>query len=409
MEKAAFRLAVNFLSATAISLISTATGADGEIELSGKIGMEQRFFFQEGDQPQQLQHSQSSVAFVPELYWSANGGRDSFTFTAFYRIDNQDEERSHGDIRELSYIRAGDDWEFRAGIRKVFWGVAEFQHLVDVINQTDNVEDFDGEDKLGQLMLNLSVVNDWGIVDVFLLPGFRPRQFNGEEGRLRGPILIDNDDIDYQSSEGKQHVDLALRWSHSIGDFDIGSYWFHGTNREPLLILFQENDAAYLRQYYQQMNQFGFDLQATLGSWLWKFESIYRHTDDFNYWATQAGFEYTFIGVLNSNADLGLLMEHGWDARGKGDEAMPGSSFQNDLFWGARIAFNDTQSSEILFGLGSDLEHYASSFVFEASRRLGESFKLDLDIRLIKSSEQLDPLYQFKNDDHLQLTIEWYF
>ena len=78
----------------------------------------------------------------------------------------------------------------RVGIRKEFWGVTEFQHLVDVINQTDGVEDFDGEDKLGQQMVNLSLVNDWGIVDLFLLPGFRERTYAGEEGRLRGPLVV---------------------------------------------------------------------------------------------------------------------------------------------------------------------------------------------------------------------------
>ena len=64
---------------------------------------------------------------------------------------------AHGDIRELAYVHASDDWELRLGIRKEFWGVTEFQHLVDVINQTDGVEDFDGEDKLGQQMVNLII------------------------------------------------------------------------------------------------------------------------------------------------------------------------------------------------------------------------------------------------------------
>jgi glycosyltransferase involved in cell wall biosynthesis len=39
-----------------------------------------------------------------------------------------------------------------------------------VINQTDLVENSDGEDKLGQAMINLSVYQDWGAVDIFVLP-----------------------------------------------------------------------------------------------------------------------------------------------------------------------------------------------------------------------------------------------
>ena len=28
-------------------------------------------------------------------------------------------------------------------------------------------------------------------------------------------------------------MDFALRYSHYIGDWDIGAHWFHGTGREP--------------------------------------------------------------------------------------------------------------------------------------------------------------------------------
>jgi len=390
-----------------------------EFEISGKLAIEERYFFSAPQFANQLDNSQVSILAEPELYWSWNGGNDSVTFKPFYRLDSQDDERTHGDIRELSYIHAADDWEIRAGIRKEFWGVTEFQHLVDVINQTDGVEDIDGEEKLGQLMLNLSLVQDWGIVDLYLLPGFRERTFAGENGRLRAPLVVDTNDVNYESSAKDQHLDLALRWSHSIGDFDIGSYWFHGTNRDPLLMpekvtpslvtSGQENARLVLKQYYNQMDQLGLDVQATIGEWLYKFETIYRNTNDGNFWATQAGFEYSFIGVFDSNMDLGWLMEYSWDSRGEGDLLNPSSSFQNDLFFGSRIAFNDMQSSEVLIGIGTDLDHSASSFLMEANRRLGDSFKVSIDIRLFQSSDIIEQSYAIRNDDHIQLSLEWYY
>jgi len=131
-----------------------------EFEYSGEIGIEERYFFEQGQHAEQLEHSQTSFYFEPELYWAWNKGSDSFTFKPFLRVDSQDNERTRGDIRELSYIHARDDWELRVGLRKEFWGVAEFQHLVDVFNQTDGTGDSDAEDKLGQQMLNLSLVKD---------------------------------------------------------------------------------------------------------------------------------------------------------------------------------------------------------------------------------------------------------
>jgi hypothetical protein len=387
---------------------------DVEFEVLGNLAVEQRYFFKEASYAEQLSHNQSSIAIETELYWQWNDGNDSVVFTPFYRVDGQDKNRTHGDIRELAYVHANDDWELRLGIRKEFWGVTEFQHLVDVINQTDGIEDFDGEDKLGQQMVNLSLVNNWGIVDVFLLPGFRERTYAGGEGRLRGALVVDEDNVSYESSAGQQHLDFAIRWADSLGDFDIGAYWFHGTNRDPYLKRTLQEAASNLvqytlRQHYAQMDQLGVDLQANLEGWLWKFEGIYRDTTLDDFWATQAGFEYSFTGVYGTNYDLGFLMEHSWDSRGEVDLGTSGSLLQNDLFLGARLAFNDMQSSELLMGVGSDLDHNAFSFLVEASRRFSENFMLSFDLRLLQSNEESDLLYSLSNDDHVQLSLAWYF
>jgi hypothetical protein len=396
---------------TSVLLTQSLFASEVEFEASGNITLEQRYFLKDALYSEQLNRSQLSLSIVPELYWQWNDGSDSVIFMPFYRVDNQDDQRTHADIRELAYIHASENWELRVGIRKEFWGVTEFQHLVDVINQTDGVDDFDGEDKLGQQMINLSLVHDWGIVDVLLLPGFRERTYAGEEGRLRGPLVVDEDNVSYESSAGQQHLDFALRWAHSVGDFDLGAYWFHGTNREAYLMPTTQNalQQLTLQQHYSQMDQLGVDVQATLGDWLWKFESIYRSTSLENFWATQTGFEYSFIGILESNLDLGLLMEHSWDSRGEVDLGVQGSLMQNDLFLGARLAFNDMQSSEFLMGIGSDLDHNAFSFIIEASRRFGDNFIVNLDVRLLQSNDENDLLYSLNNDDHAQLSLSWYF
>jgi hypothetical protein len=133
-------------------------------EFSGYISAEGRFFFQDPLFPEQKKNN-ASVAIQPEYYRKWDNG-SSFLFVPFARLDSVDSERSHFDIRELNYLWLDDAWELRIGIGKVFWGVTEFVHLVDIINQTDLVEDIDGEDKLGQPMVSLSFPRDWGTVDL---------------------------------------------------------------------------------------------------------------------------------------------------------------------------------------------------------------------------------------------------
>ncbi len=119
---------------------------------SGYVSGQYRGFFEDPADPRQ-HNNYLSAAAEPEFYHDWQGGDQSFNTILFYRVDQYDDNRTHGDIRELSWTGVFDAFEVTAGISKVFWGVAETQHLVDIINQTDLVESVDGEDKLGQPMV----------------------------------------------------------------------------------------------------------------------------------------------------------------------------------------------------------------------------------------------------------------
>ena len=123
-------------------------------EISGYAEGELRLFPNEALYPGQNEQS-ASFAFQPEYYHEFKSG-SSFTFVPFVRVDSGDQERTHFDIREFTFLWLEEDFELRVGVRKVFWGTTEVLHLVDIINQTDLVENTDTEDKLDQPMANLS-------------------------------------------------------------------------------------------------------------------------------------------------------------------------------------------------------------------------------------------------------------
>ncbi len=380
--------------------------AETNFEFSGKVAAELRVFSNDALYTGQYGTTNSALAIEPELYWDWNDGNDSLLFKPYLRLDQHDRERTHGDIRELLWTHASDDWEVKAGLGKVFWGVTEFQHLADIINQSDGVEDVDGEDKLGQPMLTLSLVKDWGIVDLLVLPGFRERTFPGQDGRLRSALVVDTDQATYESVAEQLHTDFAARWSHTLGNYDIGLYWFHGTSRDPILSVGTDSSGnSVLTPHYEQIDQAGLDWQATLDDWLLKLEVIWRDGNSDAYWAAQGGFEYTFTGIRDSSADLGVLLEYGWDERGTAGSGIN----QSDLFLGARLALNDAASSELLAGISYDLDHHSKSLFVEASRRIGENWKMSLDARLFSSKEPTQAIYSLRQDDHAQLTLEYYF
>lgn len=402
------KYAINLACLTLAFLVSYSAHAD----LSGRVGVESRYFISEaavsdeisGSSDTQNSQFQNGVFVEPEWYWESESGDDSFTFEVFARYDDLDDERTHMDIREALWIHVGSDWEFRAGLGKVFWGVTESNHLVDVINQTDLVESPDGEQKLGQPLLQYTAIKDWGVIDAFILPGFRERTFAGEDGRLRGDWVVDSSDPMYESEQEEKHIDVALRYFHSISIFDLGLSMFNGTNRDPKFRLIGEGDDARLVPYYDQMQQFGLDVQATVGDWLLKLEAIQREDSIDNYLASVAGFEYTFVNMFQSGLDFGALMEYNYDAR----DASP-SPLDNDVFVGGRLTFNDQQSTDLLIGFSHDLDTNGQLVFAEGSRRLGENWKLTLDARGFSSNNETDPLYQLRNEDYASMSLEFYY
>jgi hypothetical protein len=395
-----------FLFITLLSTLLICPSIEGvsAIELSGYVELEGRLFFNDALYQNQKRDS-ASIAFQPELYHEWSDG-SSFTFTPFARFDSADPERTHQDIRELNFLWLHDGWELRAGIGKVFWGVTEFLHLVDIINQTDLVEDIDTEDKLGQPMLNLSVFGDAGTLDLFVLPYFRDRTFPGRNGRFRTPIPVDTKNDVYESGAEEYHIDLAVRYSHTIGDWDFGIYYFDGTGREPVLQLKTDSSGKLsIIPFYEQIRQTGLDVQAVKGNWLLKLEAIYRDGFEENFFASVGGFEYTFINIAASGIDLGLIGEWAYDERGQEFQ----SAFNNDLMLGTRLAFNDPASTEVLIGYIEDLDRDGSVLTVESSRRLGNNWKINLDAFFVFDAARGDAFYVIREDHVVELDIQYYF
>ncbi len=395
-----------YISAVLITVVLCIYGVSEvqSFELSGYVASEGRYFFNDPLFEQQKRNS-GSIAVQAELYHEWESG-SSFIFTPFARFDSADSERTHFDVRELNYLWVHDDLELRIGVGKVFWGVMEFVHLVDIINQTDLVEDFDGEDKLGQPMVQFELLGDGGTLQLFVLPYFRERTFPGENGRFRSQVVVDTDEADYENSAEERHIDLAIRYEQTMGDWDFGIYHFNGTGREPTLVL--KSDSAgnpFIAPLYEQIDQTGLDIQAVKGSWLLKLESLYRSGQGDAYFASVAGFEYSFVNIAASGIDLGVIGEWAYDERG--EESTTG--FDNDLMIGARLAFNDVDSTEALAGLMADLDSEGSIFSLESSRRIGDRWKVSVDAFFVLDSSDEDVIYSIRDDDSLQVELIYYF
>lgn len=372
-------------------------------EWGGDVGIEYRVFPQA---PLDTRQPGENLSLFGRLEYSYAAADYAFRAVPFFRLDQNDERRTHADLREFAASYPIPAGRCRLGVDKVFWGVTESVHLVDIVNQTDLVEDIDGEDKLGQPMATCELIGDAGALDLFALFGFRERRFAGIHGRPRSQPPVAVDGARYTTPRSARRADFALRWSRHAGPLDIGISYFDGTGREPRLVLSRDPDGPLrLIPEYNAIRQAGLDLQATVGPWLWKLEAIRRRGQGEPFVATAAGFEYTFTGVFGTTSDIGIIAEYLYDSRG----AAATTPFSGDLALGTRIALNDVESTELLLAIIRDRHTAASFWSLESSRRIRSHWRLGIEGRAFAADSPDDRLYALRRDDYAQMALTYYY
>ena len=445
------------LAATGVGLAALlCAGGAQALDFKPRLEAEGRWFYQTEEAP-----VLGSAAATLELFQDWDDGEQRVVAELFGRYDDNDDARTHGDVRELYYHAIGQDFEFRLGARRVFWGVTESRHLVDIINQTDFVEDIDAETKLGQPMMNLALIRDFGTIDLFLMPYQRARTFPGEEGYPRLPLPVHAHEARYESAQAQRHLDYALRYVNSFGPVDLGLAWFDGTAREPRLLPclrrgardpngdpfpgttdgpncdlgsaipdpgapqqivpilqalgFAPTDQAAAQSFfanlvlvphYDRLRQASVDAQAVVESLALKLEAASREQQDRSTWAGVAGFEYTFGDVWATGADIGLLAEYLYDER----EDLLATLFDDEIFVGGRLALNDVAGSQLLAGVIASRERFDNRlYGVEASRRLTDDWRLSLEARIFSAVPDDAPTAFFADQDFVTLTLERFF
>ena len=390
-----------FINVLFFCLITSNIYGTENVDTQLSVGIETRYFKNPSKWDRQSTDAfQTSVEGFFEVFYPLDSNH-SFTISPFFRKDGVDENRNLLDIREGYWLVESDPIEVLVGVNTVFWGVTESINIVDVINQTDN-GDFSGSQKLGQPLINLQFLQEYGTFSFYLLPYFRERSFSGNKGRFRGPTEIERDDSEFESADALHNLDIALRYSHYFADVDFGLSYFKGTSREPLIL---PNSVGELFPFYRQITQIGLDVQYTYVDLLFKAEVIVRDGFSETYTAAVSGFEYTLYQIFDSDADFSILFEYQHDGRSKNE---PQILTDQDIFAGYRITLNDMSDSSILAGTTYDTSRYNSTTFLEYETRLYENFSFQVSVTEFSGAQTSDPSYIFDSDDFIQIKLTSY-
>ncbi len=324
-------------------------------------------------------------------------GWSSSSVGVWLRVDPLNRDRIRIDARDISWYGAAGDLDLAVGFRRVFWGVLESAHLVDVVNQRDPDMRWPGHQTLSQPMVGATWSSGRSALEIYLLPWTRPRPFAGRRGRLWSNHPVDGSIYRYSESSLLRHLSWAARWSISAAAWDVGITYFGGTSRDPR---FEPSGPAHaphsLIPTYDRVHQFGGDVQYTGSSWLWKFEVITTDPASQRYLALGSGMEYAPVDYLS------LFLEVLWDSRG----TLATTSLEHDAFAGVRLLFQD---GSVVGGTSIDLESGNVIGSVQATRRFGGNLAAAIEIRWFAGRELREPRHALLEETSISLFLQRYF
>ena len=387
-----------------VLLVLAATNSEAN-DIRGKLGIDSQWFF---DSPALSAQNDSRWQFsgYANVDWAGDIGENgAFALNLFARAAPDADDRFFGDIREGVFKFSRGDTEFKAGVLSETWGVLEAWNPVDIVNQRDMVEDFQGEAKLGQPGLAITTRNDELILSAFALTYSRERRIAEGEDRLRtlpAPVRAEH------FEDGRSQPSFAARAQYRSGDLDVAVSQFWGHAREPLYNarINPLGELTGFESYYQRISQTGLETQYVIGDSVIKSELIYQSGGADSFIGGGAGFESTFNRIGNSFASLTTYVEFYRD--GRADNA-PLTPFQDEVFVGVRYNLNDTSDTLFEARCTHDLEWHSNLVDLRAQSRIDGIGVIAAQLILPLNVNRDPALRGFENDKYLKLGLAWYY
>lgn len=326
--------------------------------------------------------SYSSVATELSYSKSLSGGEELFAASLFLRSDERDSERNYLDIQELSWSRFGSNWETQVGYAIVNWGVNDIFNISDTINAKILLE-APRLRKSGQPMMRYSFTLADQLFDLYLLYDLNPVEYPGQEGRLRYPILVDDEAAEFNRGKSGR-VDAAVRWSFPLSAVDFAVSHFYGISREPYFIFNYDFDHPRLIPVYEKVNRTSveaitnFNGVTIRGEWVHQYGAL----EELNIFA--GGGEYTWDNVNQWGIDVTAILEGVYDTR----TTTTPNFFDQDIALAWRVAFNDKNDSNLYLATIVDTRYTEAVALLGWSNNFAQNWKLSVTGSFFYSQEK---------------------
>ncbi|RAP37237.1 hypothetical protein DID80_04240 [Candidatus Marinamargulisbacteria bacterium SCGC AAA071-K20] len=391
-----------------------------ETRTKGEVGIESRYFSNDTIE----ETKDSNIAQKARIEIRGNQNNFYERLRVFGRADTTDHNRGVVVIEEAWYGYEKSNLNIKAGAQMLNWTALEAFHPADMLNSRNLDSNVENAEKYGEPMLSLNYLLEGGSVGVYYMPVMIDPNLPKKTNRLRfasfdtgSAIWIEEDGSISADNRSDQ---FALRVDKTFGPADVSFHYLqHKDRSQPLLVL--NSETTQFHPVYLPVKQVGGTLQYIISDFILKSEFAHRGfskstnthlgvLDQKDHYQLAFGGEYTFYH--SSGKESGLLIEAQTIQGVSKQERAALSLFQNDILLGHRFVFNDMSSSEFFTSLIVDLERSDELlFSFSYSQRLGDTWKIQPGLRLVKGRSHSDGygLQQIAESDQVFINLTRYF
>ena len=385
----------------------------GDIYFKGNVGINYKWYLQKPETKRSY-----NLAGTGEV--EATYEKDDFFAKVLIAglYDTHEEERNFLRANEayLRYDFQEQEATVTAGRQILFWGALEVYNPVDIINTQDLAYDPFNIYKIGANLFSFGKFFENSGLELIAKFIEQDQPFPGPQSPyfIFPPFLVYDEKLITEESDARPT--LYLKYSGSTDTkypIDYAVVLSNGYDKQRLITLTGPNKLqqnAYIASKIMTFDTIVID--ATLVKVEASYTDIKDNTVLSDYFQLGAGVEHTLEQIYRG-WDLGLISEYYLyriTDKTKFDDLRLFQPFQNDLFLGFRLTFNDVGSSEIVGGGIIDMEYRDEMSLYAKFKtRVFDNIIIEADIRkIIPNNENAPTLFKLI-DDHLRVTFNFFY
>ena len=255
---------------------------------------------------------------------------------------------------------------------------------------------------IGRFAASVKYLGENWVGHIDFMPFRQNENWAEDKGRYRrGGFVVEDSEYETDNS-------LQIRWDYFGEATELSVFYWDGVSPQAIVEIDQRGP-LFAVDKHPRIQQLGFSSQTIKGSLALKTDAYVRRVNDESIVNFSLGISWYNYNVFSSKKDATVYLESYFLENLDNESAQLPSSFDNEIFLGTKIDFNDGKSSNINVGFLLDTQKKSSSFFTHFDTTLKPQWRLTAGVEVYNPDDDDQSLFGFTDDSRIFISNYWYF